>query len=66
MAEETLLSAARRALRFFRIDESHGGLTSQDTLIAMDTLGLQIEKETERQKRDAPQEEASDGQARRS
>src|SRR3712207_426179 len=32
MAEETLLSAARRALRFFRIDEAHGGLTSTETL----------------------------------
>ncbi|CAD5276857.1 conserved hypothetical protein [Bosea sp. 62] len=51
MSEETLLSAARRALRFFRIDEAHGGLTSQDTLIAMDTLALQVEKESEREKR---------------
>ncbi|MCV9940945.1 hypothetical protein OIU35_31730 [Boseaceae bacterium BT-24-1] len=48
MSEETLLSAARRALRFFRIDEAHGGLTSQETLIAMDTLALQVEKETSR------------------
>jgi len=51
MSEETLLSAARRALRFFRIDEAHGGLTSQDTLIAMDTLALQVEKESDREKR---------------
>lgn len=51
MSEETLLSAARRALRFFRIDEAHGGLTSQETLIAMDTLSLQVEKESEREKR---------------
>lgn len=50
MSEETLLSAARRALRFFRIDEAHGGLTSQETLIAMDTLALQVEKESEREK----------------
>jgi hypothetical protein len=49
MAEETLLSAARRVLRYFRIDEAHGGLTSPDTLIAMDTLALQVEKESERQ-----------------
>jgi hypothetical protein len=51
MSEETLLSAARRALRFFRIDEAHGGLTSQDTLIAMDTLAIQGEKAAERERR---------------
>lgn len=50
MSEETLLSAARRVLRFWRIDEAHGGLTSRDTQIAMDTLTLQIEKETAREK----------------
>lgn len=50
MSEETLLSAARRVVRFWRIDEAHGGLTSRDTLIAMDTLSLQIEKETAREK----------------
>lgn len=54
MSEETLLSAARRALRFFRIDEAHGGLTSQETLIAMDTLALQVEKETARQQTPVP------------
>lgn len=51
MSEETLLSASRRVLRFWRIDEAHGGLTSRDTLIAMDTLALQIEKEAAREKR---------------
>ena len=50
MSEETLLSAARRVVRFFRIDEAHGGLTSRDTLWAMDQLALQVEKEAERQK----------------
>lgn len=50
MSEETLLSASRRVVRFWRIDEAHGGLTSRDTLIAMDTLALQIEKETAREK----------------
>ena len=50
MSEETLLSAARRARRFFLIDEAHGGLTSRDTLIAMDTLALQIEKAAQREK----------------
>lgn len=54
MSEETVLTAARRALRYFRIDEAHGGLTSRDTLIAMDTLALQIEKESAREKERAP------------
>lgn len=48
MSEETLLSASRRVLRFFRIDEAHGGLTSPETLIAMDTLALQVEKDGKR------------------
>lgn len=53
MSEETLLSAARRVVRFFRIDEAHGGLTSRDTLIAFDTLDKQIERENKRLKREA-------------
>lgn len=57
MAEETLLSAARRAVRFFRIDEAHGGLTSTPTLVAMDTLALQVEKATKREKAAASKEE---------
>lgn len=55
MSEETLLSASRRFLRFFRIDEAHGGLTSRETLIAADTLQIQIEKETARQKAANPE-----------
>lgn len=55
MSEETLLSASRRFLRFFRIDEAHGGLTSRETLIAADTLQIQIEKETARQKAADPE-----------
>jgi hypothetical protein len=50
MSEETLLSAARRVARFFRIDEAHGGLTSRDTLIAFITLDKEIERETARLK----------------
>jgi hypothetical protein len=55
MSEETLLSASRRFLRFFRIDEAHGGLTSRETLLAADTLQIQIEKETARQKAADPE-----------
>lgn len=50
MSEETILSAARRVVRYWRIDEAHGGLTSRDTMIAMDILQNQIEKETVRQR----------------
>jgi hypothetical protein len=57
MAEETLLSAARRALRFFWIDEAHGGLTSTETFIAMDTLHKEIRKETEHQKQNEASQE---------
>jgi hypothetical protein len=64
MAEETLLSAARRVLRYFRIDEAHGGLTSPDTLIAMDTLALQVEKESERQSAQAEPEPPQSGAER--
>jgi hypothetical protein len=45
MTAETLLSAARRFVRFFNIDESHGGLISHDTLIARDQLQIQLDKE---------------------
>jgi len=44
MPAETLLSAARRAVRFFQIDmNGHGGLMSVDTQIAMDTLAREVE-----------------------
>lgn len=56
MSEETILSASRRFLRFFRIDEANGGLTSRETLIAADTLQIQIEKETTRQKEASPED----------
>jgi hypothetical protein len=49
MAQETLLSAARRAVRFFQIDESHGSLTTVETVAAMQTLHRQVLIETARQ-----------------
>lgn len=48
--EETLLTAARRAVRFFNIDQAHGGLLSRDTEMAMHTLDKEVQKETARQK----------------
>lgn len=50
MSEETLFTAARRMMRFVRIDESHGGLLSEQTIIANETLARMVEKEERRQK----------------
>jgi len=44
MSEETLLSAARRMVRFFRIDESKGGITSIDTIRASETLDKMVKR----------------------
>lgn len=46
MAEETLLSAARRVARYFHIDQAHGGLVSVETIQAVEILDIQIERET--------------------
>jgi len=43
MSEETLLTASRRVVRFFKIDEAHGGFTTPHTVHAVDTLRRQIE-----------------------
>lgn len=43
MSEETLLTAARRVVRFFKIDETRGGgLISTETVKAIDTLNMQV------------------------
>lgn len=50
MAEETLLTAARRVVRFFRIDnETHGGLISIETTAAVETLERQVQVEVHRE-----------------
>lgn len=51
MAEETLLSAARRAVRDFNIDMNKGGIITVETQHSMHTLEQQIELEVARQKR---------------
>lgn len=52
MPSETLLSAARRAVRFFNIDNTRGGgLISNETSSAMETLDRQWRLEEERQKK---------------
>lgn len=42
MSEETLLTAARRVVRFYNIDQQHGGLPSMDTQLAVDTLDKMV------------------------
>jgi hypothetical protein len=42
MAEETLITAARRAIRFIRIDEAKGGFIRTETTQAIDTLDKQL------------------------
>lgn len=49
MSEESLFSAARRVLRFIRIDDAHGGLLSNNTVRAADTLDKQVRLEAARQ-----------------
>jgi hypothetical protein len=51
MSEETLLTAARRVVRFFNIDEAHGGLMSTETVQAVQTLDKQVRLTVEREKR---------------
>lgn len=48
MSEETLLTASRRVVRFFNIDEAHGGFTTTETVKAVETLRRQIENATAR------------------
>jgi hypothetical protein len=43
---ETLLTAAKRVVRFIRVDDEHdGGLLSKATIIANETLAQMIEQE---------------------
>ena len=48
MSEETLLTASRRVVRFFNIDEAHGGFTTTETVKAVETLRRQIGDATTR------------------
>lgn len=50
MSDETLHTAARRVVRFFHIDMAHGGLVSIETQKAIDTLDVEVRRETDRQK----------------
>lgn len=46
MSEETLLTAARRACRYFAIDMNKGGLIAEETERAMSTLDRLVRRET--------------------
>ena len=50
MTEETLFTAARRVVRFVRIDESHGGSLSIETLKTVETLDKELSREEQRLK----------------
>lgn len=50
MAEETLLTAARRVVRYFNIDNTiGGGLISIETTQAVEALDKQVQLETAKQ-----------------
>jgi hypothetical protein len=60
MSEETLITAARRIVRFIRADDStHGGLLSLDTIRAAETLAMQVEIEEGRVKRATSKKESA-------
>jgi len=50
MAEETLLSASRRAVRFFDIDMSKGGVITEETEYAFHVLRREVERAALRDK----------------
>lgn len=43
MSEETLMTAAHRLNRYFRVDMQNGGLVVDETLAALQTLSRQID-----------------------
>lgn len=48
MSAETLLSAARRAVRFFNIDMNKGGIITVETQQAIETLDRMVRIEDDR------------------
>jgi len=46
---ETLLTAAKRVIRFIRVDDQHdGGLLSRQTIVANETLAREVDREEKR------------------
>lgn len=53
LSEDNLLTAARRLVRFVRVDDAGGGLLSNQTVQAADMLWRHCEAETRRLRREA-------------
>jgi hypothetical protein len=53
LSEDNLLTAARRLVRFVRIDDAGGGFLSNQTIMAADMLWRHVEAETKRLKQEA-------------
>jgi hypothetical protein len=49
--QETLLTAARRAVRFFNIDMNKGGIITPETQHAVETLDRMVHRAAEAEKR---------------
>jgi hypothetical protein len=61
MPDETLLTAARRVVRFFNIDMQRGGIVTEHTELAMLTLDKQVKLQEKRdaiEKREAGEDHA--------
>jgi hypothetical protein len=56
MAEETLLTAARRVVRYFNIDMNKGGIITVSTEQAMETLNMMVTNEVTKEKREKMKE----------
>lgn len=56
MSEETLLSAARRVVRFFNIDLNKGGLITEESQHALETLDREVRSEVRRQEQQKKKE----------
>lgn len=52
MSEESLLTAARRVVRFLNIDLNKGGIVTIDTQMALHTLEQQIVKLQKKEEQD--------------
>lgn len=60
MSAETLLTASRRAVRFFNIDMNKGGIITVETQRAVETLDRMVRIEADAEKR---REAAAESQA---
>ncbi|MDJ0449220.1 hypothetical protein [Methylocystis sp. JR02] len=60
MSEETLLTAARRVVRFFQIDMNKGGIMTVETQQSMDTLDKMVRREEAREKRKQQEQQNDD------